>query len=129
MNDLGKMKTLEGVCKFCGQVQNVHASSQEDANRIATLQCNCDEAEAYRRKEDLMELINQTCMDLPKESGFESMPEKQVSAIRAIGVLVADRDLEKATIDVADSHCVIGRHKDGTFVFKRSKALSLGGDV
>lgn len=123
------MKNYEGVCRFCGQVQSVQADSQEEANRIATLSCNCDEAEAYRRKEDLLELINQTCRDLPRESGFESLPERQVHAIRVIGELVADGDLQKATIDVADSRCMIGKHKDGSFVFTRNKALTLGGNI
>lgn len=129
MKDLGKTKHMDGVCRFCGQVQSVQADSQEEANRIATLSCNCDEAEAYRRKEDLLELINQTCRDLPRESGFESLPERQVHAIRVIGELVADGDLAKATIDVADSRCMIGKHKDGSFVFTRNKALTLGGNI
>ena len=129
MNDLGKRKRLEGACRFCGQIQAVEADSQEEANRIATLNCNCDEAEAYRRKEDLMEIINQTCRDLPKESGFDSMPESQVHAIRVIGELVADGKLIKATLDVADSRCMIGKHKDGSFTFTRNKALTLGGNV
>lgn len=123
------MKNYEGVCRFCGQVQTVQADSQEEADRIATLSCNCDKAEAYRRKEDLLELINQTCGDLPRESGFESLPERQVHAIRVIGELVADGDLQKATIDVADSRCMIGKHKDGSFVFTRNKALTLGGNI
>lgn len=123
------MKNYEGVCRFCGQVQTVQADSQEEADRIATLSCNCDKAEAYRRKEDLLELINQTCGDLPRESGFESLPERQVHAIRVIGELVADGDLQKATIDVADSRCMIGKHKDGSFVFTRNKALTPGGNI
>ena len=129
MKDLGKTKCMDGICRFCGQVQSVQADSQEEANRIVTLSCNCDEAEAYRRKEDLLELINQTCRDLPRESGFESLPERQVHAIRVIGELVADGDLQKATIDVADSRCVIGKHKDGSFTFTRNKALTLGGNI
>jgi hypothetical protein len=123
------MKNYEGVCRFCGQVQTVQASSQEEANEIATLSCNCDEAEAYRRREELMTLIDSTCQDLPEDCGFVNMSVGQIKALRALGSMVADGFIMKATIDIADSRCMINRKKDGSFTFRRNKVLCLGGDI
>ncbi len=123
------MKNYEGVCPFCGQVQTVQASSQEEANEIATLSCNCDEAEAYRRRKDLMTLIDSTCQDLPEDCGFVNMSVGQIKALRDLGSMVADGFIMKATIDIADSRCMINRKKDGSFTFRRNKVLCLGGDI
>lgn len=123
------MKNYEGVCRFCGQVQTVQASSQEEANEIATLSCNCDEAEAYRRREELTTLIDNTCQDLPEDCGFVNMSIGQIKALRDLGSMVADGFIMKATIDIADSRCMINRKKDGSFTFRRSKVLCLGGDI
>ncbi len=117
------MKNYEGVCRFCGQVQTVQASSQEEANEIATLSCNCDDAEAYRRREELMTLINNTCQDLPEDCGFVNMSVGQIKALRDLGSMVADGFVMKATIDIADSRCMINRKKDGSFTFRRNKVL------
>lgn len=127
MKDLGKTKHMDGVCRFCGQVQTVQASSQEEANEIATLSCNCDEAEAYRRREDLKMLINSTCQDLPEDCGFANMSVGQVKALQNLGSMIADGFIMKATVDIADSRCMINRKKDGSFTFRRNKVLCLGG--
>ena len=123
------MNSYEGICKFCGQVQTVQAGSQEEANRAATLNCNCDDAEAYRRREDLMTLINSTCQDLPEDCGFVNMSVGQIKALRDLGSMVADGFVMKATVDIADSRCMINRKKDGSFTFRRNKVLCLGGDI
>ena len=123
------MKNYEGVCRFCGQVQTVQASSQEEANEIATLSCNCDEAEAYRRREELMTLIDNTCQELPEDCRFVNMSIGQLKALRDLGSMVADGFIMKATIDIADSRCMINRKKDGSFTFRRNKVLCLGGDI
>lgn len=129
MKDLGKTKHMDGVCRSCGQVQSVQADSQEEANRIATLSCNCDDAEAHRRREDLMALIDSTCQDLPEDCGFVNMSIGQVKTLHDLGEMIADGHIMKATIDIADSRCMINRKKDGSFTFRRNKVLCLGGDI
>ena len=123
------MKQMEGACRFCGQIQTVQAESKEEANRVATLNCNCDEAEAYRRREELMTLIDSTCVDLPEDCAFVNMSVGQVNALRDLGSMVADGFIMKATIDIAVSRCMINRKKDGSFTFRRNKVLCLGGDI
>ena len=123
------MKSIEGVCKFCGQVQTVQADSKAEADRIATLNCNCDDAAAYRSREDLMALIDSTCQDLPEDCGFTNMSVGQIKAMHELGDMVADGFIMKATVDIADSRCMINRKKDGSFTFRRNKVLCLGGDV
>ena len=123
------MKSIDGVCKFCGQVQTVQADTKEEADRIATLNCNCDDAEAFRRREDLMTLIDSTCQDLPEDCGFANMSIGQVKALHDLGEMVADGHIMKATVDIADSRCMINRKKDGRFTVRRNKVLCLGGDI
>lgn len=38
------MTNYEGVCKYCGQIQNVTAESQEEADKLATNRCYCQGA-------------------------------------------------------------------------------------
>lgn len=123
------MKRIEGACRFCGQVQTVEAEDRADADRIATLNCNCDDAAAYRSREDLMALIDSTCQDLPEDCGFTNMSVGQIKAMHELGDMVADGFIMKATVDIADSRCMINRKKDGSFTFRRNKVLCLGGDV
>ena len=121
------MKRIEGACRFCGQIQTVEAEDRADADRIATLNCNCDDAAAYRSREDLMALIDSTCQDLPEDCGFTNMSLGQIKAMHELGDMVADGFIMKATVDIADSRCMINRKKDGSFTFRRNKVLCLGG--
>jgi len=123
------MKSYEGICKFCGQVQTVQADSQEEANMIATLNCNCSGSEEYRRKQDLAELINETCELVLPETGFVKMSDEQLEALHQIATMLASGIINKVTLDIADSRCVMSEHKDGSFTFKRNKVLQLGGDI
>lgn len=129
MKEMIKMDSFVGACRFCGQVQTIVAGRQEEADEIATLNCNCDDAEAYRRRKDLMTLIDSTCQDLPEDCGFVNMSVGQIKALRDLGGMVADGFVMKATVDIADSRCMINRKKDGSFTFRRNKVLCLGGDI
>lgn len=51
----------------------------------------------------------------------------QIKALRDLGGMVADGFVTKATVDIADSRCMINRKKDGSFTFRRNKVLCLGG--
>lgn len=48
---MAKVKDLLGVCSGCGQTKMVKAQTQEEADRIATEECDCPEGELTRRKE------------------------------------------------------------------------------
>lgn len=48
------MKDYTGACIYCGQIANVRGGeglTDDETDKLATLQCNCDEAEAYQRQE------------------------------------------------------------------------------
>lgn len=129
VEDMNEMKVHEGECRFCGQKQEVMAAHQEEANEIATLNCNCSGSEEYRRKQDLAELIKETCELVSPETGFVKMSDEQLEVLYQIATMLAGGIISKVTLDIADSRCVMSEHKDGSFTFKRNKVLQLGGDI
>ena len=129
VEDVNEMKMHEGECRFCGQKQEIMAAHQEEADEIATLNCNCSGSEEYRRKQDLAELINETCELVSPETGFVKMSDEQLEVLHQIAAMLASGIISKVTLDIADSRCVMSEHKDGSFTFKRNKVLQLGGDI
>lgn len=52
-----------GACKFCGQVQTLNPSCDADEdtlNRIATMQCTCEEAKHYQNIQEISAQIDET---------------------------------------------------------------------
>ena len=129
VEDMNEMKVHKGECRFCGQTQEVMATHQEEADEIATFNCNCSGSEEYRRKQDLAELINETCELVSPETGFVKMSDEQLEALHQIATMLAGGIISKVTLDIADSRCVMSEHKDGSFTFKRNKVLQLVGDI
>lgn len=44
------MEVMQGVCEYCGQVQNVRALDQTQADQIASDNCNCPESKLVQKK-------------------------------------------------------------------------------
>lgn len=46
-----------GICRYCGQVQSLEneVDNQETADRLATLDCDCDDAKRDRWKQELLD--------------------------------------------------------------------------
>ena len=129
MKDISREKQWEGVCSFCGQVQQVMAASREDADEIATEKCNCDDAKRYRHRLEFFQLIDDACAKAPKNGGFVAMTDAQINALHTIGELMASGTIQKAAIDIADSRCIMSTRGEDRLTFKRSRTLQLGGDV
>ena len=51
------VQDLLGVCKGCGQTMMVVATSQEQADEIATEKCDCPAGEMIRKKKDLKKVL------------------------------------------------------------------------
>ncbi len=54
------MKTLTGVCKYCGQTRTVEVADsadpkREELNEIATEECDCKEADIERNRKAMIE--------------------------------------------------------------------------
>lgn len=55
IGELDGVETILGACRFCGQTKTIHPLSpymtDEEADAIATEECDCKSAQAYRDKE------------------------------------------------------------------------------
>ena len=55
ISELDNVETILGACRFCGQTKTIHPldpyMTEEEADAIATEDCGCKEAKAYRDKE------------------------------------------------------------------------------
>lgn len=122
-----KNEIHEGVCRYCGQVQQVEAATQEEADEVATEKCDCDEAKRYRHRLEFFQLIDDACARVPADGGFVAMTDAQIEALHTIGEMMASGTISKAAIDIADSRCIMSTKKEDGLTFKRSRTLQLGG--
>lgn len=105
------MKTYQGVCKYCGNIQPVMASTQEEADEIVSGKCDCGVAKTEEKKTKLMERINYIAAAAYNET-FESLPQEQVEMLRQAGKDVLNMNCTSVTFDVMDSKIRIWRDGD-----------------
>lgn len=127
MEDAAKLKRYEGICRFCGQVSEQMAKSQEDADYQASLNCGCADSKEFKHLKGVEQMIEDNCERPPEESKFASMSVDQVCALKTIGAGVVYGYIDKATITLADSRCQFKRTKDGDVIFTRDKSIALYG--
>lgn len=53
------MEVMQGVCEYCGQVQNVRALDQTQADQIASENCNCPESKLIQKKKQVFKDIEE----------------------------------------------------------------------
>lgn len=46
-------ETMTGTCKYCGQVQNVRAFTEQEADIIASDNCDCSESKLAQKKKQV----------------------------------------------------------------------------
>lgn len=98
------MGTFTGKCRYCGNEINIIAENQEDADRQASRDCSCGgyqrEQRIAERKERmtgaLMALIAPGC----EQQNFRPLRDETCNMILHIGQMVADGEIQKATIAV-----------------------------
>ena len=100
---------MEGICKGCGQIQEVSASTQKEADIKATLACNCGEAEKLRKRQQLMNDIDLLCGPFSADRGFEPIEQETIDRIKEAADLVFKNKFEKATFSVAGTVVTIKR--------------------
>lgn len=101
---------MTGVCRGCGQIQEVTARTQEEADEFATMNCNCGEGEKIRKKAQLMESIQIICGPPSVDKGFNPIDPKTIERIKEAASLVFDNKIDKATFSVENSLVMIKRN-------------------
>lgn len=117
---------MQGVCRGCGQLQEVTAKTQKEADRKATEMCNCGEAEKVRKHADLMNVIEQICGDAGKEKGLDPVEPETIQRIKEAATLVFKNKFEKASFSVEGSLITIKKSKDHV-VCNRKMVIGLEG--
>lgn len=113
---------MQGICKGCGQVQEVPATNQEEANERATMSCNCGESEKIRNKEELMDRLDRICGPEGVDCGFELVEPETLDRIKEAAGLVFEGKFDKATFSVAASIVMIKKKGDEVEVDRKMTA-------
>ena len=90
------MKEQTGVCRFCGQIQMVKAGdglTEEELDRLATLQCGCDEAIAIQKVEQKKTYAESNIKQLFAEDG-----KAFVDVMIAAAGSLANKSIKKMTL-------------------------------
>ena len=117
---------LNGSCKYCGQVQNVEAESQEEADKKATELCGCDEAIKAKQHDLLIKRINELCFASKEDTGFAPIDEDTYKLICILADKVIDEDIEGVRLDLYDRTVKISKSSKGVVKYKQSKLVEVG---
>lgn len=91
---------VEGVCRYCGQVQVVKASEPLEGNAAdewITRHCKCDEAAKARIAEAMEERI-EALLNACRVAGFEPESAETVEIVAQIAHSVLDEVIDKVTL-------------------------------
>ena len=116
------MSEITGTCVYCGQTKMVDAKTQDDADRIATQECTCDNP--TKKAHQCHENIEQICGESSADYGMELVVEEVIDVIKDAGTMCTNGLIESATFRLNDSTVAIKCIKDGVAV-SRKKALSV----
>lgn len=111
------MKEMTGTCLFCGQTRMVEAETQEEADRIASENCTCDNK--LKSSRQCSENIDKICGETAKEFGMDTVVEELIEEMKAIGKLCIYGHVEAASFRLADSTIVIKKTKDVVAVSRK----------
>ena len=122
-------KDMIGVCMGCGQTKTVKAKDQEEADAVATEECNCPAGEQIRKTKELDQRLSELIGEEAPEYGWEAAKSKEIfEAVKKIGHIIADGGIEAVNIRIDKTMLKIGA-KAGKIVVERSKTVKQGGII
>lgn len=97
----------QAVCKFCGQIMTCDVpdgASQAECERLGTMQCNCEEARIYRKRQERaekakLELDIMLSAD-DEDNGFKAAPQTVIDLLKAAVDLMADDCIFKIDVGI-----------------------------
>ena len=111
------MEQMTGTCLFCGQTRLVEAEDQNEANRIASENCTCDNN--LKRVRQCSDNIEKICGETAKEFGLDIVTEEVIDSLKDTGKLCVFDYLQSATFRLTDSTISIKQTKDGVSVSRK----------
>ena len=92
---MAKQENQTGSCRFCGQTQSIVSEerlTEPQLEEQATMQCECDEALAYKEAANRRQVAKQRVTELFGEGAGEyRQPEAVINAIMQSVDLVCDK--------------------------------------
>lgn len=119
-------KEMTGTCTFCGQTRIVRADTQEEADRMALADCNCQGAEMARTRGHVREQLDALIGELAPDNGWDPVRERVFEAIEEMAYCISDGLVTSCAMRVDDTNLKISRSK-GKINVERSKTIWMGG--
>lgn len=99
------MAVTRGVCRYCGQIQEVGPHpSQAAADETASEVCNCPTARQERRVleqvEDACERVQRLFGDEAENLGFKPVPDEAVGLLEKVVEMIARGPISSASLNV-----------------------------
>lgn len=98
------MEIMQGVCDYCGQVQNVRALDQIHADQLASENCNCPESKVARKKEQVFKDIEEVSQG---NAYAPSLGHKTIELLKLAAEEVITTGLSSVTFKVESSTITI----------------------
>lgn len=119
-------KMMTGICKYCGQAQNVEASTKEEANKKATETCNCDRAIIEKNYMEFCNAISDLVFAQKEDTGFTPLSNDDYKMICVMADKLIRHEIQGMTIKLSDRILKLSLDKDGNAKFRQSKTVEVG---
>lgn len=106
------ISVLNGVCRFCGSLEQVIAMSQEEADAMVTDKCTCWMSRRQSEYDRMITGINVIANRSGDNQRFEPLDINKYNILITLGEMIFRREMSKVVIDLPDSRVVIAGKKD-----------------
>lgn len=120
---------MEGICRGCGQIQEVNAKTQEEADAKATLSCDCTEGAYVRRK---LQLGQNMCLLTGKDAekqGFKALDDEIVCKLLNIADLVLTNKIQQVKVSVDNTNITIKIDGKGNVKVSRTEKKNISAEI
>lgn len=115
-------ETMNGICRFCGQVKAVVAETREEADSLATESCNCEAAIQHQRRKEAVEKI-ELLKQLPEDqTGFRPVSEELCMMLKDLGGRMTDGKIDNVSV-TAEGRRISMRLKADSIKISQSKTV------
>ena len=115
------MEEYVGTCRFCGQTAVVKAENEEEAERIATMQCSCPGGE-------MMETLDQLIGEQSPQYGWDPVTPEAFETIEGLAISIATGMIDAATISISNTKLKIV-NKAKKIQIERAMSVRQGGTI
>ncbi len=117
---------MQGTCVYCGQTKLVNTVDQEEADKQATLECQCEGAKKERRILQLDDAIEDLFSEKNVDKRFDAASDFEIETIKNIARTVLCNGSRKGSIMLYDgTKATVARKSNGDISIQRNLAVNL----